>query len=73
MKAGGEYGVADLESVTMKMSKIELSECLSKNGGQECASLGLYSSQATIYPNLPLIYSHRSRRSTKQMNSEAGN
>lgn len=33
MKAGGEYGVADLESVTMKVSKIELSECLSKMGG----------------------------------------
>lgn len=25
MKASGEYGVADLESVTMKVSKIELS------------------------------------------------
>lgn len=34
MKASGEYGVADLESVTMKVSKIELSECLSKMGGR---------------------------------------
>lgn len=34
IKASVEYGVADIESVTMKVSKIELSECLNKMGGR---------------------------------------
>lgn len=46
-RTSGEYGGADLDSVIMKVSDSELSECLSTMGGegQECASLGLYPSQ----------------------------
>lgn len=55
MKASGEYGGAELESVTMKVSNSELSNVSVKSGGggmQECASLGLYSSQVTIPTSL---------------------